>query len=259
MTLAPLPTPRLPRTASLLELDPELGEALRGDRLAAAREALVARVATLPRGEWSVAPTAPSTGADAVGLLVVGGALACEVVVGATVSTELLGPGDLIRPWAEEDDPQLLAREVRWQVLADTDVAVLGRHVGAALVRYPEVNCALIERACRRSRRLATSQAISHLVSVERRVLSLFWHLAERWGRVTREGLLVPLTLSHRQLGELVGARRPTVSAAVATLRREGGLVRRRDGTWLLTGPPPGGAVPRPSAPHRRPLLHPVP
>ena len=58
----------------------------------------------------------------------------------------------------------------------------------------------------------------------------------------------MPLVLSHRLIGELVGARRPTVSTALAELARDGQLVRRDDGTWLLTGEPvavPGGE-PRP-------------
>jgi hypothetical protein len=44
--------------------------------------------------------------------------------------------------------------------------------------------------------------------------------------------------LSHRLIGELIGARRPTVSTALADLAREGELERRDDGTWLLTGEP---------------------
>jgi hypothetical protein len=50
----------------------------------------------------------------------------------------------------------------------------------------------------------------------------------------------VPLTLSHRLLGQMVGARRPTVSAALASLERRGELVRRDDATWLLAGDPAG-------------------
>ena len=51
-------------------------------------------------------------------------------------------------------------------------------------------------------------------------------------------GIVVPLVLSHRLIGELVGARRPTVSTALAELARDGQLSRRDDGTWLLTGEP---------------------
>ena len=67
------------------------------------------------------------------------------------------------------------------------------------------------------------------------------------------------MTLSHRMLGQLVGARRPTVSTALGELVRHGELARRDDGTWLLTGTPVG--VPEPEIerviPMRRRLLPP--
>jgi Crp-like helix-turn-helix domain len=82
-------------------------------------------------------------------------------------------------------------------------------------------------------------QAISQLNRVEDRLITLFWHLAERWGRVAANGVALPLALPHRVLGELVGARRPTVSTALAELSRRGEVMRRHDGTWLLTGDAP--------------------
>ena len=51
---------------------------------------------------------------------------------------------------------------------------------------------------------------------------------------------MIPLTLSHRILGQLVGARRPTVSSAIGELAARDELVRREDGTWLLKGEPVG-------------------
>ena len=96
----------------------------------------------------------------------------------------------------------------------------------------------IVDRLSERAQRLTITQAISQLNRVDRRLLALFWHLAERWGRVARDGIAVPLVLSHRLIGELVGARRPTVSTALAELARDGQLVRRDDGTWLLTGEP---------------------
>jgi hypothetical protein len=87
---------------------------------------------------------------------------------------------------------------------------------------------------------LAVNQAISQLNRVDRRLLTLFWHLAERWGRMTPGGVLIPLTLSHRMLSQLIGARRPTVSTALGELAREQRLRRVDDGTWLLGGEPVG-------------------
>jgi hypothetical protein len=137
--------------------------------------------------------------------------------------------------------------------LADCHVAVLDHRCAASLARYPEIYAVLIERMDLRARRLATTQAIAALNRVDRRLLAILWHLAERWGRVTGGGVVVPLALSHRLLGQLVGARRPTVSSAVAQLVRDGALQRRPDGTWLLLGEPATGATPPSESlqPHR--------
>ena len=50
---------------------------------------------------------------------------------------------------------------------------------------------------------------------------------------------MIPLALTHRILGQLVGARRPTVSTALSELAERNELVRRPDGSWLLRGRPP--------------------
>ena len=59
-------------------------------------------------------------------------------------------------------------------------------------------------------------------------------HIAERTGRVTAEGTIIPVRLTHEALGKLVGARRPTVSLAMKELAADGRLRRQPDGTWLL-------------------------
>jgi CRP/FNR family transcriptional regulator, cyclic AMP receptor protein len=244
------------RHVSLLDVDPDLGAGLAPDRLQAARAELTAPVLRLPRGAWDGNALAPSAHQN-VGLLVLDGILAREVVLADTVSTELLGATDLLRPWSHGSQPELLVKTVRWQVLAEARLAVLGRTFTRAIAAWPEVNAALMDRACTRAHRLATMQAISHLNSVERRLLALFWHLAERWGRIAPDGVVVPLKLSHRLLAELVGARRPTVTSALASLARSGALLRRGDATWLLTGDPPGAPTPEVSrlVAHRRRLL----
>jgi hypothetical protein len=126
-----------------------------------------------------------------------------------------------------------------WTVLSPLTVAVLDRRFAAEMTRFPEITASLFDRLSERSLRLATTQAISQLTRVDRRLKALFWHLAERWGRVTGDGVIVPLALTHRILGQLVGARRPTVSTALSELAEREELTRRPDGSWLLRGDPP--------------------
>ena len=230
---------------SLLELDPELGQLLTAERHEAARHELRVRVSTFPVGEWDGGRLVDADPLH-LGLLLVDGVLAREVVLGDTVSTELLGPGDILRPWHIDGPPGLLAVGIRWNALSSVRLGLIDRRTTVALGRFPEIGAVIADRMSERAHRLAVTQAISQLNRVDRRLLALFWHLAERWGRVARDGVAVPLVLSHRLIGELVGARRPTVSTALAELARDRQLVRRHDGTWLLTGEPP--AVPGTSA-----------
>ena len=91
-----------------------------------------------------------------------------------------------------------------------------------------------MERIEARARRLAVTQAISQMTGVDHRLETLFWHLAESWGKVRQDGVLIPLDLSHQLLGKLVGARRPTVSTALALLANQQRVTRCHDGSWLL-------------------------
>ena len=122
------------------------------------------------------------------------GLLAHETVMEDTVSTHLLGQGDIVRPWQADDPGQLLRAERRWTVLAPAVVAVLDARLGSSLCRYPEVHAAIVDRLAEQMQRMAIAQAIGRLTGVDRRLLALFWHLAERWGRVAPQGVQVPLT-----------------------------------------------------------------
>jgi len=81
--------------------------------------------------------------------------------------------------------------------------------------------------------------ALLQLSPVETRLLVLFWHLAERWGRVTPAGIALRLRLPHALLGQLVGCRRASVTTALQHIYTSGELTRRADDAWLLTGDPP--------------------
>jgi CRP/FNR family cyclic AMP-dependent transcriptional regulator len=231
-----------PANIQLLEHDPDLGRLLEGARLHEATKQMMVRTHRLDLGPWD-AERLRAAGPEHVGLLVLDGLIAREVVLADNVSCELLGPGDIVRPWQATDPSQLLQAEVRWTVVESGRLAVLDRRFAALLSRYPEVNAMLIDRLTERTQRLAVGAAISQLNGVDRRVLALFWSLAERWGRVVPQGVSVSMPLPHRLIAELVGARRPTVSTALGQLAERGELMRIEDQSWLLTGEPVGVPV----------------
>lgn len=237
----------------LLVVDPELGRLLSTERRELALPRLYAELATVPAGDWDAVSAVPDGG---IGLLVIDGAVTCELRVDDTLSAELLGPTDVLRP-AAMTESHVFEQAIGWTVQAPLRVARLDARFAEQLRHWPEINAVLIDRLNARAQRLATAQAISQLNGVDRRVIALMWQLAERWGHVTPEGVHVPLVLSHQVLSRLIGARRPSVSTAVGELARRGELVRKPDKTWVLTGE--ASDFPQPSrdrvAPIRRRLI----
>src|SRR5215211_3388532 len=226
-------------TVDLLDADPDLGRLMSAEQAEQARRHMKVRRHVVEAGQWE-GERLRDAGPEHVGLLVLDGLMTRELVLADNVAAELLGPGDLVRPWQAGGPERLVPYGIRWTVLERTQLAVLDRRFAVTLTQYPQVNAMLIDRLTARSQRLSLMQSISQLNGVDRRLLTLFWHLAERWGRVTRAGVAVHVDFPHRVLAQLVGARRPTVSSALSQLAQSGELTRMPDGSWLLKGAPVG-------------------
>ena len=93
----------------------------------------------------------------------------------------------------------------------------------------------MLARPAARAADLDAQRAITSQPRLEVRLTLLLWHLAGRWGRVEPGGIRLGLPLTHRLLGRLVGAERPSVSHALARLS-QAGLVTNRDGALHLHG-----------------------
>jgi CRP-like cAMP-binding protein len=171
---------------------------------------------------------------------VLDGILARETLLSDQVSTELLGPGDPIRAQCGTDPAKLLRSEIRWTVVEPAQIAVLDAGFVSKAAAFPEIAEALTGRLFERTHRLAAIQALSQLTGVSRRILALFWHLAERWGKIGSDGVHLPLRLPHRFIANLIGARRPTVSTALHALIDEGAISACPTGGWVLHGEPFG-------------------
>jgi CRP-like cAMP-binding protein len=231
-------------TRSLLRLDPDLGRLLADERRDAAERQLIVNVVDVAPGECTPHQFLGEPSPASIGTLVVGGTIVREIRVHDAPSAELFGPGDIIRRSHSATDMQVAPASVRWDAVDRTSVALMNGRTALMLRHYPEVMAVVLDRINSRAERLAITQAISQLTGVENRVEMLLWHLSERWGRVGKGGVTVTLRLSHRLLGALVGARRPTVSTAVARLAEEGRVVRANDGTWVLAGFGPPSVAP---------------
>lgn len=225
------------RVCQVLEEDPELADVLVPEERERAIEQCLAAAVTVRRGRWEAARMNVMT--DGIGLLVLHGLLIRRVGIDGRFGAELLGEGDVLRPWQGEDIHPTLPHTTGWRVIEPTRLAVLDSRAAERFARFPALTGALTARALNRSRNLAVNMAIIHHPRVDVRLHMLFWHLAARWGKVRSDGVFVVLRLTHSVLADLIAAQRPSVSGALKKLA-ESGVVRPVDGGWLLIGEPPG-------------------
>jgi CRP/FNR family cyclic AMP-dependent transcriptional regulator len=223
---------------SLLEADPDLGEGLEPAERERAERGGLARVRRLSPGAWHAeACHAPET--HHRGFMIVEGLLCREVEIMGRRCVELLGHGDVMRPWKWDPDGSHVHAEIGWQVLEPARLAVLDPGLVSRIAPWPQIGVELYSRGLRRAHALAVALAIAHQPRVDDRLCLTLWHLAERWGRVHTDGVVLKLPLPHQRLADLVGAHRPSVTTAMGDLSRAGVLSRRSSGEWILHGQPP--------------------
>jgi CRP-like cAMP-binding protein len=171
---------------------------------------------------------------DVFDFLIIDGVVLKETNLAGRAALELLGPGDFLAP------PLSAVRQVESRALSHylahgpVSLATIDGRFTQAARRWPGLFDALHDRLGQQTHRASMHLAMLHLPRIEDRVLALFADLAERFGRVTAEGILIDLGLTHEVIGSLVGGRRPTVSLALHTLASEGLLVRLDRDRWRL-------------------------
>lgn len=117
----------------------------------------IAPVVRINRGRWN--GDRPDLGEDALGLLVLEGLLVRRVGIDGRFGAELLGDGDILRPWQGEDAQPTIPHTTGWPVIEPTRVAALDARVMQAFSRYPRLMGRLVGRALERSRKLAANMA----------------------------------------------------------------------------------------------------
>ncbi len=232
------------RAVIVLQHDPGLAYGIAAREIPAATRASSAGICWLARGAWRPQMDRGSARGH-LGLLLLDGLLLRRVRVRGAPCAELLGPGDLLRPWSSEVEAlsSIPVRASFW-VLADARVAVLDRAFAQRVARWPEVTDALLGRITDRTRRLTYNLATQRSKRVDERLWLALWQIADRWGTVGRGGVELRLPgLSHRVLGSLIAARRPSVTTAIGGLVERGLLERLEDGGLLLCGVPSAEVV----------------
>ncbi len=183
-----------------------------------------------------------------LGALVASGFLCREITIAGRISADLAGPEDLLSPTHLEPSGGLFSYTVSSTALGPTRLALLDHAFCEGVLPWPEVMCALVERARRPGDRAALGRAIARAPTVEVRLLMSLWHWASSWSSVGSDGVRLTVPLSHERLARLIGAARPTVTTAIGRLRQAGYLDQRRNGQWLLLDPQNASLAPGQSA-----------
>jgi CRP/FNR family transcriptional regulator, cyclic AMP receptor protein len=217
----------------VLDLDKDLADELELRMRMSARQQATARLLDADPGGCDLSPWFTVVG-QGPGLLIVDGLLAVDTRVADRTTTELLGAGDLLQPPGCRDD-DLIEHETVWRALDPTRLALLDGAFAERVRSWPQLSRALFRRAERRSDDLDVMRAISSQPRLEVRLVLLLWHLAARWGRVEPNGFRLRLPLTHRLLGQLVAAERPSISHALRRLD-QAEIVTGAAGDWHLHG-----------------------
>jgi len=212
------------RMTRVLDEMPDLAEGLTAAEFEAAAQVALGAAERIDRGLWT-----PTFG-DQIGGIVSDGVLLRTCGFSGAAASILVGPGDLIL------EPSATGA---WTALQPVTIIWLGAPFERAMQRWPSITRSLLRLVQEGAERSMALQAIVQRQRVDERLLALLWLLAERWGRMTRDGVVLELRLQHRVLADLIGARRPSVTTALGALTAEGRVVRRAGGGWLLRDAPP--------------------
>jgi CRP/FNR family transcriptional regulator, cyclic AMP receptor protein len=219
----------------VLDIEPELAEGVDAGELPLARSAATAIAWLLPRGQWRSEPWMFAE-RESLGLLVLDGLITRHLAIGEMEAVELVGPGDVLRPWVGLNGE--LSNHVRehWMTTRRTRLANLDGSFAAAVSRWPTIAAKINDRVARRVDWIALASAVHGMRRTEDRLLTMLWFYADRWGRVTPDGVVLELELTHSLLAAVIGARRPSVTTSLKALEAAGMLLRRSDHSWVLLG-----------------------
>jgi CRP/FNR family transcriptional regulator, cyclic AMP receptor protein len=221
-----------PGSVRVLDRDPDLARDLGDVEFERAAAACRARTLCAQAGVLRGWPLRSDPELGFQGLLVLRGVLSRRVAIDHLHVAELLGPGDLLRPWTGAEGP-FMPVCAKWRVHVDVECAVLDRRFHQAAAPWPELASALLDRADIRAHALVRQLLIAQTARMTERIELLMWHLASRWGRMRPDGVFLPLVLSRALIAELACTTRESASRALSALATSG-VVQTAEGGFLL-------------------------
>jgi hypothetical protein len=132
----------------------------------------------------------------------------------------LLGPRDRFDPWSGDG---------RWTACTHVRLAVLGHELTELLRPWPALAAKL---ASRRTCGLPLPPASQD----DAQLLDLLWRVAQRWGTVAGEDIVLPVAIDLELLSCVSGESPAQLRGALERLAASGPLLTSEAGAWRLHG-----------------------
>jgi CRP-like cAMP-binding protein len=110
----------------------------------------------------------------------------------------------------------------------DSEVMVVTGSIDEVVAIDPLAGAWLVRAMAQAVADRELSAAIALEPRLERRLILKLRQLADRWGRVTPEGVRLDLRVTHQELADMVGAARESVTVAFGRLQDQGEIELRR-------------------------------
>ena len=188
--------------------------------------ASLSRMEAVKKGEFIYFPDDPS---DSVYLLKEGRVKVSRLSEdGREVTLAILRPGELFGELALADEGP---RETIAEAIDDSLLCVINKADFERTIKgRPGLALKVFKLVGLRLRRLETKVEELVFRNVPSRLAQLLIRLAKEYGRPSQDGTILGLSLSHRELANLVGSTRETVTLVLNDFRKQGiiEIYRRR-------------------------------
>ncbi|HEY3128769.1 MAG TPA: Crp/Fnr family transcriptional regulator [Acidobacteriota bacterium] len=106
--------------------------------------------------------------------------------------------------------------------MSPTSIAFVGRkEFTQVLLQHPKINFALLTMLCTRCRDAWTQIEVLTFNNADARIRTALFHLCQRKGEKTNEGIRISLHLTHKEIADMTGISRETATRVLNNLQNQ--------------------------------------
>ena len=117
-----------------------------------------------------------------------------------------------------------------------TAILVINQHRFAWMIQNPKIKEALLRNLCGRLREAWAQVEVLGFHNASARVGTMLYNLCQSKGITTSDGTMISLRLTHKQIADLIGISRGTVTRVLNQLQADG-LIRVRARRFVVGDP----------------------